>query len=37
MQMKTYFQQSIEKSPLFEILTGGPCCPIGPLSPGRPV
>lgn len=31
-----YFQQSIEKSHLSETLTGGPCCPIGPLNPGRP-
>lgn len=35
--MKTHFQQKIEKFHLFETLTGGPCCPIGPLSPGRPI
>lgn len=37
MQLKPHLQRPIEKSHLFETLTGGPCCPIGPLSPGRPI
>lgn len=26
-----------KETSLFETLTGGPCCPICPLSPGRPM